>query len=105
MGVLVPTLASAAGLMGGYKVARVTEVRALGGAALVAGGVVAFRGWQKNAGTDRALALTGLYLGSFGYSHVLAKQIGAWPAVYSVTAATAAGSLLFGRKKKHQRRH
>lgn len=33
MNVLIPTAAAAAGLTGGYKVARLTEVRALGGVA------------------------------------------------------------------------
>lgn len=100
MNVLIPTVASAAGLIGGYKVARVTGVRPLGGVALAAGGAVAFAGWQKNAGNARAAALTGLYLGSFGYSHVLHKKIGPWPAVLTVTGATALGSLVFGRKTR-----
>lgn len=100
MNVLIPTAAASAGLIGGYKVARVTDVRALGGVALAAGGIVAFTGWKKNAGTPTASALTALYLGSFGYSHVLHKKIGPWPSVLAVTGATAAGSLLFGRERK-----
>lgn len=99
MNVLIPTAASAAGLVGGYKVARATGVRPLGGVALAAGGVAAFKGWQKNAGTARAAALTALYLGSFGYSHALHKKIGPWPAVLAVTGATAMGSLALGRER------
>jgi hypothetical protein len=52
-----------------------------------------------NAGTGRAAALTGTYLAAFGLSHPLAKKIGAWPSVYTVTAATALASLLLGRKR------
>jgi len=36
---------------------------------------------------------------AFGLSHPLAKKLGAWPSVYTVTAATALASLVFGRKK------
>ena len=100
MNVLIPTAAAAAGLTGGYKVARLTEVRALGGVALAAGGVAAFKGWQENAGTCTAAALTAVYLGAFGYSHALHKKIGPWPAVCAVTGATVLASLAFGREKK-----
>lgn len=100
MNVLIPTLAASVGLMGGYKVARLTKVRALGGVALAAGGAVAFTGWKKNAGVARASALTAVYLGGFGYSHALHKKIGPWPAVCAVTGATALASLAFGREKK-----
>lgn len=99
MNVLIPTAASAAGLIGGYKVARATGIRPLGGLALAAGGAAAYSGWQKNAGTGRALGLTALYLGSFGYSHALHKKIGPWPAVLAVTGATALGSVVLGRQR------
>lgn len=100
MNALIPTAAASAGLMGGYKVARLTEVRALGGLALAAGGAAAFAGWKKNVGAGTATALTAVYLGGFGYSHVLHKKIGPWPAVCAVTGATALASLAFGREKK-----
>lgn len=100
MNVLIPTLAATGGLVGGYSLARATGVRALGGVGLAAGGVAAFAGWKKNAGVGRATALTAVYLGSFGYSHVLSKQIGAWPAVGAVTGATALASLALGRQQE-----
>ncbi len=100
MNVLIPTAAASAGLMGGYKIARLTQVRALGGVALAAGGAAAFAGWQQNAGRARALGLTAVYLGAFGYSHALHKKIGPWPAVCTVTGATALASLAFGREQK-----
>ena len=100
MKVIIPTAAALAGLMDGYKIARLTKVRALGGLALAAGGAAAFAGWKKNAGSSRAAALTGIYLGAFGYSHALHKKIGPWPAVCTVSAVTALASLLLGREKK-----
>lgn len=100
MNVLLPTAAASAGLMGGYKVARVTGVRPLGGLALAAGGALACAGWKQNAGWPTAAALTATYLGAFGYSHALHKKIGPWPAVCTVTGATALASLTFGRPKK-----
>ncbi|MDN5605638.1 MAG: hypothetical protein L0G59_09515 [Kocuria sp.] len=97
MSALAPTLFSTAGLLGGYKVARSTGNRPLGGAVLAAAGVAAFRGWKANAGTGTAAALTGVYVLSFGLSHPLAKKIGAWPSVFAVTAATGAASAVLGR--------
>jgi hypothetical protein len=99
MGSLVSSLLASAGLIGGYKTARDTGNRKLGGAVLAAAGAAAFALWKMNAGTGRAAALTGTYLAAFGLSHPLAKKIGAWPSVYTVTAATALASLLLGRKR------
>lgn len=99
MNTLTPTLAAGAGLTGGYYIARATGIRPLGGAVLAAGGAAAFTGWKKNAGTSRAIALTGIYLGAFGYSHILHKKIGAWPAVGAVTATTMLASLALGKPR------
>ena len=95
-----PTLASVTGLLGGYKVASTTGNRPLGGAVLGVCGIIAFMIWKRKAGAPRATFLTGLYLGAFGASHPLAKKIGAWPSVYTVTGITALASILIGRKRK-----
>lgn len=100
MSSLLPSLLSGAGLIGGYQTARATKNRQLGGAVLAAAGAGAFALWKRNAGTPRAAALTGTYLAAFGLSHPLAKKLGAWPAVYAVTAGTVVASLLFGRRGK-----
>lgn len=87
----VPSAAlTTAGLIGGYSVARATGNRPLGGAVLAVFGAAAFETWRRRSGLGTAVALTGVYVGAFGLSHPLAKRIGAWPAVLSVTAATAA---------------
>ncbi|PFG18586.1 hypothetical protein [Serinibacter salmoneus] len=78
----------AAGLIGGYAVARATGVRPLGGAVLAACGILAGREWAKR-GIPETVGLSVLYVASFGLSHPLAKKIGAWPAVLTVTAAAA----------------
>ncbi len=96
---VAPTLLTSAGLIGGFQTARATKNRPLGGAVLLAAGAGAFALWQRNAGAGRAAALTAGYLAAFGLSHPLAKKIGAWPSVYTVTAATAVASLVFGRKR------
>ncbi len=89
----IPTAPVAAGsLIGGYLVARETGVRPLGGAVLAAGGVYMTKKWVKKSGPLKAGALLGIYLGGFGGSHPLAKKIGAWPAVISVSAVSAAAS-------------
>ncbi|MCQ9164881.1 hypothetical protein [Arthrobacter sp. STN4] len=100
MGALLPTVFTTAGLIGGFQTARSTKNRQLGGAVLAAAGAAAFLGWKKNAGAGTAAALTATYLAAFGASHPLAKKMGAWPAVYTVTGATALASLLLGRKRK-----
>ncbi|MGO4382851.1 hypothetical protein [Specibacter sp. RAF43] len=100
MSALLPTLFSTAGLIGGFQTARATKNRPLGGAVLGLAGLAAFAGWRKRAGTGTAVALAATYLGAFGASHPLAKKLGAWPAVYTVTGATALASLLLGRTRK-----
>lgn len=87
------------GLVGGFATARTTKNRPLGGAVLAAAGAGAFALWKKDAGLPAAIGLTVLYLGAFGGSHPLAKKIGAWPAVWGVTGATAAVSLAVPSKK------
>ena len=84
----------ALGLVGGYLTARETGIRPLGGVVLAAAGAMAGRTWLAQAGPGTAAALSALYLGGFGASHPLAKRIGAWPAVLTVTAVSAAAAHL-----------
>src|SRR5699024_2890030 len=79
----------AAGLLGGYTTARYTGRRELGGVVLAASGAAAATKWLKNRGPVATGLLLGLYTAAFGASHPLAKKIGAWPAVLTVTAATS----------------
>ncbi|BDH56155.1 hypothetical protein [Tsukamurella sp. PLM1] len=83
---------AAAGLVGGYAVARGTGIRPLGGAVLAAAGAAAAQGWYAKGGAGTAAALGAVYLGGFGASHPLAKKVGAWPAVLGVAAAAAGAS-------------
>ncbi|WP_335978589.1 MULTISPECIES: hypothetical protein [Streptomycetaceae] len=83
---------AAAGLIGGYGVARWTRRRELGGAALAAAGVVAAREWRRSSGATQAAVLTGAYVVAFAGSHPLAKKVGAWPAVFAVAGGIAAAS-------------
>ena len=82
----------AGGLIGGYAVARLTTVRALGGVVLLAGGALAGRTWYTSAGPVTTAELSVLYLAGFGLSHPLAKKIGAWPSVFGMAAVNAAAS-------------
>ena len=79
----------ALGLCGGFAVARESGIRALGGAVLAGAGLYAGRTWLCRGGVGKTALLTALYLGGFGYSHKLAKKIGAWPSVLAVTAVAA----------------
>lgn len=77
------------GLVGGWLTARETGIRPLGGVILAAAGGYAARSWNAKAGAGVATGLTASYLAAFGLSHPLAKKIGAWPAVLTVTTAAA----------------
>lgn len=79
----------AVGLLGGYLTARETGIRPLGGVVLAAAGGYAARTWCARDGGAIAAGLTGLYVFSFGASHPLAKKVGAWPAVFVVSAVAA----------------
>jgi len=79
----------ATGLIGGWITARETGIRPLGGVILAAAGGYAARTWNAKAGAGVAAGLATGYIGAFGLSHPLAKKMGSWPAVLSVTAATA----------------
>lgn len=82
----------ALGLIGGFATARESGIRALGGVVLGAAGLYAGRTWVAKGGWGKTALLTALYLGGFGYSHALAKKIGAWPAVFAVTGVAAGAS-------------
>ncbi|MEV4621133.1 hypothetical protein AB0J74_20790 [Asanoa sp. NPDC049573] len=86
----VPTAAITAGsLIGGWQLARKTGNRPLGGVVLAAGGVLAGREWARRTNPTVTGALVATYLAAFGLSHPLAKKIGSWPAVLTVSALTA----------------
>ncbi|MEO7449043.1 MAG: hypothetical protein ABI336_12295 [Humibacillus sp.] len=85
---------AALGLVGGYVVARQSGIRPLGGVVLGAAGLYAGRTWLARTGPATTAGLSAIYLGGFGLSHVLTKKIGAWPAVLTVAATSAAASYL-----------
>lgn len=82
----------AVGLLGGYLVARETEIRPLGGAVLAVAGLAAGQQWMRTTGPIGTGMLAAVYLGGFGASHPLAKKIGAWPAVAAAASLSAASS-------------
>lgn len=96
----LPTAPVAAGsLIGGYLAARLTGVRPLGGAVLVAGAAWCAPRWARTAGPAGAAALMAVYLAGFGVSHPLAKRMGAWPSVLTVAAASGAASWLLADRR------
>src|SRR5699024_6607297 len=83
------------GMVGGWLTARETGIRPLGGVELAAAGLYAGRTWLARRGPATTAVLGATYVVGFGLSHPLAKKIGAWPAVLTVTgvAAGAAAAL------------
>jgi hypothetical protein len=79
----------AAGLVGGFAIARYSGRRELGGLFLAGCGVWSARQWNRAGGPGLAAGLGLTYLGAFGVSHPLARRIGAWPSVFAVTAVAA----------------
>ncbi|KPH97455.1 hypothetical protein OV450_5859 [Actinobacteria bacterium OV450] len=91
--VRVPSSAvAAAGLVGGYAVARWTKKRPLGGVVLGAAGLAAGREWHRSGGARVGAGLGALYLAGFAGAHPLAKKVGAWPAVLGAATVVAAAS-------------
>jgi hypothetical protein len=91
---LVSSAVAASGLVGGFMVARSTGRRELGGLLFAAAGAWCARDWYRASGPAAAAGLSALYAAAMGGSHPLAKRIGAWPSVATVTAVTVAGSEL-----------
>ena len=87
---LVTAPIAAAGLIAGYGVAAASGSRPLGGAVMVAFALPCVGIWLARDGARTAAQLTGVGLGAVALSHVLALGIGAWPAVLTVAAGTAA---------------
>ncbi|MFF7181710.1 hypothetical protein [Streptomyces sp. NPDC008121] len=90
---------AAAGLVGGYAVARWTKKRPLGGVVLAGAGAVAVREWREAAGGKAAAGLAAAYVAAFAGSHPLAKKVGAWPAVFTVAGVVAGASWALTRDK------
>src|SRR5664280_1457001 len=102
----MPTAAVSGGsLVGGYMVANKSGVRPLGGVVLAAAGSWCGREWYRSVGPGTTGMLLGIYLGSFGASHPLAKKIGAWPSVLSVAAVTAVATYLLADRPAADPRH
>ena len=76
----------AAGLIGGFATARYSGHRALGGVVLAAAGGTCARSWLSTSGPGVMGTLLGTYVAAFGLSHPLAKKLGPWGSVLTVTA-------------------
>lgn len=87
----IPTaLIAALTLVVGFAVAQATDVRALGGAVLLAGGAwCAVRAWRP-AGPLRTVVVLVVAAACFVVSHLLAPHLGAWPSVVLVALVLAA---------------
>ena len=97
---LRPSLVSAAGLVGGFVVARSTGRRELGGAVFALAGAWCARQWSRSAGPAVAAGLAGLYTAAMAGSHPLAKKVGPWTSVAAVTALTAGASEVATRMRR-----
>jgi hypothetical protein len=79
----------ATGLVGGFAIAKYSGRRELGGLFLLGCGAWSARQWAQKGGPGLTIGLGLTYAGAFGISHPLAKRIGAWPSVFTVTAVAA----------------
>jgi hypothetical protein len=88
----LPTFVVAAlTLVAAFFVARVTDVRALGGLVLVAG--VVWCVWRsRSAGVARLAGVVAVGAVCFVASHVLAPHLGAWPSVLLAAAVLGAAT-------------
>jgi hypothetical protein len=90
-------LVAAGSLVAGFAVAEATGVRALGGGVLLVAVAWCARAWHRRGGARRAALLTVAYLAAFVGSHLLARAVGAWPAVLLAAAAVGALALAVDR--------
>ena len=81
----VVSAVAASSLILGFVVAQVTGVRALGGVVLLLGVIWCALHWRRTS-LRLAMVLAGVYVLAFVGSHLLAKIVGAWPAVFAVAA-------------------
>jgi hypothetical protein len=88
-------------LIAGYAVAAGTGSRPLGGVVLLAGGLWCVRAWSRRNDTRTAAVLACAGLAAFVLSHVLARAIGAWPAVLVVAAGMAVAAWLRADARAH----
>jgi hypothetical protein len=95
------SVAPVLGLAGGFIVAQQTGRRELGGALFAAVGAWCARDWYRTSGPAAAAGLSVLYVAAMGGSHPLAKRIGTWPSVATVTAATVAAAEVVTRVAAH----
>lgn len=91
---LRPSVVAVTGLVAGFAVARASGRREAGGAVFAVAGAWCARRWWNSLGPRSAVGLVGLYAGAMGGSHPLAKRLGPWPSVASVSALVAAASEL-----------
>ena len=89
----------AAGLVGGFAIARYSGRRELGGFFLAGCGAWSARRWARAGGPGLAVGLGLTYAGAFGVSHPLAKKIGAWPSVFAVTAVASGVAGVLGDRR------
>lgn len=75
-------------LVVGFVVAETTGVRMLGGLVLLAGLAACAVMWRSRLGWGSAITLSTVFLAAFVGSHLLARAIGAWPAVLTAAAVT-----------------
>ncbi|MBB5156278.1 hypothetical protein [Saccharopolyspora phatthalungensis] len=94
------SLLTSAGLIGGFAVARTTKNRYLGGVVAAGAGLGAMEACRRRTGVAPALTLGATYATALTGSHPLAKKIGAWPSVFTVTAATAAAAHLLAKRRR-----
>jgi len=81
-------------------VAQATDVRALGGVVLLAGAAWCGRCWVRRQGPLTAAGLLAAYAGGFVGSHLLAREIGAWPSVLTVAGAVGAAAWVASDRRR-----
>jgi hypothetical protein len=96
---------AATGLVAGFAVAVASDSRPLGGVVLAGCGLTCMAVWARRDGRRVTLGLTGAGLAAFALSHVLGLVIGAWPAVGTVAAATAALCWRYSDSRRPVRRY
>lgn len=88
------------GLIAGFGVAVVTDVRWLGGIVLIAAATWCGLRWLPLIGRARTALLVLVFTAAFAVSHPLGHVIGSWPAVLTVASMVGVSAWLLADRAR-----
>lgn len=92
--------AASLGLIAGFGVAVITDLRWLGGIVLIAAATWCGLRWLRLVGRARTALLVLVFTAAFVVSHPLGHAIGSWPAVLTVASIVGVATWLLADRAR-----